>query len=690
MLVLTAAALFFSLPVFYTPVFQSFEYKAYDFFSRHLGPDRPPEDIVIIAVDQESIDNMNTEGMVQWPWPRQVYAPILKQLSEADAVFIDIFFTEPSSYGDQDDQLFAEAIRNSGNVYLPVFLTSQKSGLTKEEQAFLREIALPAGGPSGMKFSSAVLPVDPMRTACRGAGNVALGPDGDGVYRRVSLFSRVGELTIPNFISGYLLDSGAAVIKENILYDGVSEIPLCDSLLLLRFGRKPFLTIPAVDIIKAYNDDRGSKTPLYPRDFFRGKKVFLGLTAAGLYDLKPTAVSAIATGVEIHATALGNILSRNFMRRVHPGYAIFFAAFLSISVSYVVLRFHSLYITLPALGGAFILSLLLPLLLFIQARYMQILLPPLALLSGFMLSAAYSYATEGRQRRFVKRAFSQYMDRQLVEFVLKNPALIKPGGRRQRATVFFADIAGFTTIAEKVPAEETAMMLHRVLNEFTEVIIKNRGVIDKYIGDCVMAFWGAPVGSEEDESNACRSALQCLRALDMINRDFRKEGLPEISVRIGIHSGEVIAGNLGSDRLFDFTVVGDPVNTASRLESANKFFGTKVMISGETLKKTGDAFAVRELGLIEVKGKTEPVRIYELLCLRGEENPLTEDCSVFFETGLKAFRARQLKEAVLMFDSVLRLRPDDGPALFYKDRLATLMADPNLTAGFDTIKMKEK
>jgi adenylate cyclase len=232
------------------------------------------------------------------------------------------------------------------------------------------------------------------------------------------------------------------------------------------------------------------------------------------------------------------------------------------------------------------------------------------------LAAVYSYAVEGKERRFIKKTFLQYMDKNIVEYILRNPGLIKPGGQRRRVTVFFADIAGFTSMAEKMSAEDTARILHAVLNSLTEVIIRNQGVIDKYIGDSIMAFWGAPINTGKDEIHTCYAAVQCMESLKEINRKFREDGLPEIAIRIGIHSGEAIVGNLGSDRLFDYTVVGDTVNIVSRLDSTNKLFKTHIIVSAEVAQRADNLFFMRELGLTEVKGKTVPVRIFELVAER--------------------------------------------------------------------------
>lgn len=687
--VLAFAAFLFSLLLSGTPLLRSFEYKTYDLFSRLLNPQKAPQDTVIVAVDQQSLDNLS-KTLVYWPWPRQIYAPIVEYLSEADAVFIDILFTEPSSAGQQDDQLFAEAVKKAANVYLPIFLTAEKRPLQQDEQDFLLRTAVKSRVPATGSFHSAVLPLDILRPALRGAGNVTIPPDEDGVYRRVPLFFTLDQMTLPNFMLSYLLAHNVVGVRDGRSYAGGTEIPLHHGALWLRYSRDSFLKIPAVDILRSALDSREAKPPQYRKDFFKGKKVFIGYTAPGLYDMKPTPVSASSTGVEVHATALSNILHKDFIRVLPGGYTGALSLFFCLAISFVLLRYHALSVNLAAFAVLFFLAALVPALLFRQAWYLQSVQPAVALVTSFMLTAVFSYATEGRQRRFIKRTFSQYMDQQLVDYVLKNPELIKPGGQRRRATVFFADIAGFTSLAEQVQPEELAQMLHHVLNEFTEVIIKNRGVIDKYIGDCVMAFWGAPVNREEDETDACHAALGCLAALERINADFSAAGKPGISVRIGIHSGDVIAGNLGSDRLFDFTVVGDTVNTASRLESANKFFSTNIMVSEDTRCRTGTVFATRELGLIEVKGKQQPVRIYELIGLQGaiasEEEQLTE----IFHHALAAFREQQWQEAARLFDRVLVIRPADGPSLFYRQRLEGLTAGIHLTDRPDILRMKEK
>lgn len=690
-IILSFVSFTISLIVYISGLLNMFELKAFDLFSRLLNPVKSRGDIVIVQVDQQSIDSLSKEG-INWPWPRQMYAPIISYMSEAEAIFIDILYTEPSSYGQDDDKTFSEAVKKASNVYLALFLTNKKRDLSNEDEEFIKRIAIEDRIPAGLSFNSAITPIDVLESSAKGAGNVTIPPDEDGVYRKVPLIFQLGKYTIPHFVLNHLIQKGAITIRNGAIYTGDTEIPLARERMLLRYYRdnNPFPLISTADILRSYLDSSESKQPSIKKEYFKGKKVFIGLTAAGLYDLKPTSISAISTGVLIHATTLDNIINKNFIRPANKAYWILFMLLICIFISYSVLRQHSIYVNLSIFFVSLSITLSIPAILFKSAFYMNILSPSMSLVISFLIVTVYSYATEGKERRFVRRAFSQYMDETIVDYILKNPSVIKPGGQRRRITVFFTDIAGFTTIAERLPVEETAKILHTILNEFTEVIIRNKGVIDKYIGDAIMAFWGAPLDTERDETNACHAAIQCINSLDEINRGFKAEGLSEINMRIGIHSGDAIVGNLGSDRLFDYTVVGDTVNLASRLESVNKVFRTKIIISEDTRQKTGDIFFTRELGLIEVKGKSKPVRIFELIAKNEKIVENKRETVMLFNQGMSLFNRQKFKEALNIFNSMLKNNPDDGPSEFYRKKCEYLLENPQLTAGWDIIKMTEK
>lgn len=690
-LILTISSFVISLLIFLSNVLGAFELKAYDLFSRYLNPARSSDNIVIVQIDQPSIDALSKED-ITWPWPRQIYAPIVGYLSEADAIFLDVLFIEPSSYGQEDDLILAEAIKKASNVYLSFFLTQREKTMTSEDEEFIKRISIRDKLYPALTFNSAVTPIDVLKNSIKGSGNVAIFPDEDGVYRRIPLVFGLKQYAIPNLIFGYLIEKGMVKIVQSNIYIQNTQIPLIDSRLLIRYSKEknPFNVLSAVDILGSYRDVSASKNPTIQKNFFKGKVVFIGLTAAGLYDLKPTSVSSISTGVFIQAAALANIINKDFIRPVSSIFVIVLMLFISFFISYFVLRSYSLLINLSVFSVSLFIVILVLAVLFKEAIYINIISPVVSLMMSFIIAVAYSYAVEGRERLFLSRTFSQYMDTKVADYLLRNPNLIKPGGQMMRVAIFFADVAGFTSISEKISADRVATMLHRVLNSLTEVIIKGNGVIDKYIGDCIMAFWGAPIDTDKDDINACYSAIRCLEALDEINREFRAEGFPEIGIRIGIHSGDAIAGNIGSDRLFHYTVIGDAVNLASRLESVNKFFKTRIIISEDTLKETGGTFFVRELGFIEVKGKTVPVKIFELISEREKIQPDKKQMVALFNEAMGYYMEERWHEAIKIFNKILENYPQDWPSELYKKRCENLMSNPHLTDDWNVIKMTEK
>ncbi len=684
-IILVALISFLLSLLFITPFFSIFELKAYDLLSRRFNPLQGSADIIVVQIDQASLDALAEEG-VTWPWPRQIYAPIFERLARAEAVFVDIIFSEPSSYGQEDDLILAEAIARAGNVTLPLFATSASRTFDPLEKELLERSALAGVRDPLLSYPGVITPIPPLAQAARRGGNVMIKPDRDGVYRRMPLFYNAGGYTIPPLALGYALQSGAVTINQERFERNGTALPLENDALLVRFprGERPYRTISALELIRAGEGNE------HRVEEFKGKKVFLGLTAAGLYDLKPTAVSGLAAGVQVHAAALDTLLGGNFIRPLPKGVTVALMALIVIAAAVFVLTHVSIYANAAFLALMLLLAGGLPVLLFVQGWYLP-LIPPLAALTvSFFTASIHSYATEGRERRFVRRTFSQYMDETIVAHLLLHPELIQPGGKRKRVTVFFADIAGFTSIAERLSPEETALMLHGVLNAVSEEVISHQGVIDKYIGDCVMAFWGAPLSSEDDGRNACRAALASQKALEKVNAEFADRGFGSISMRVGLHTGDAIVGNLGSDRLFDYTVIGDTVNLASRLEGANKFFGTRVMASEDTLQNTGDSFLSRELGLIAVKGKQQPVRIYEIVSDQENASPEQRELVRLHNEGMALFHTRRWREALLLFESILSRRPEDGPATLYRDWCRRCLEDTPLTEDWNVIHRTEK
>ena len=305
----------------------------------------------------------------------------------------------------------------------------------------------------------------------------------------------------------------------------------------------------------------------------------------------------------IHATFVANLLHRDFRVRVSPLVVLVLAFILAAAMGITVMLIPSLW-QLALLALAYTEALvLLVILSFWQNLWMDAILLAASLWLSFAMSTAFSYATEGRQRRQIKQMFSHYMSDLLIQDLLKNPEKLRLGGEKRVLSVFFSDLAGFTTLSEKLTPEEVVTLLNRYLTAMTDIILASGGLIDKYEGDAIMAFWGAPVLQEDHAARACLAALDNQSRLTELRQEFTRMGLPPVYARIGINTGEMIIGNMGSSQRFDFTVIGDSVNLASRLEGAGKEYGTSIPISEETYRQAQDRVEVRELDLLQVKGK---------------------------------------------------------------------------------------
>jgi adenylate cyclase len=277
--------------------------------------------------------------------------------------------------------------------------------------------------------------------------------------------------------------------------------------------------------------------------------------------------------------------------------------------------------------------------------------------------------------------FSRYMSDLLIQDLLKNPNKLRLGGEKRVLTVFFSDLAGFTSLSEKLSPEEVVALLNRYLTAMTEIILRSGGLIDKYEGDAIMAFWGAPVLQEDHALRACLAALDNQGRLEELRQEFLQAGLPPIHARIGINTGEMIIGNMGSIQRFDFTVIGDSVNLASRLEGAGKEYGVGILISEKTCSQAADRIEVRELDLLRVKGKDRPVRIYELLARKGELSEDRQKGREIFQRGLEMYRNQKWEEAGVQFREVLSVLPDDGPSQIFLRRCAKFREAPPEKTG---------
>lgn len=660
------------LSLFITRVFQPFRLKTLDLFFRHVPLPAASPEVVVVTVDQPDLDFFKNQG-VTWPWPRQLYAPLIDYCHRAGAkaVIFDILFTEASSYGPDDDQRFAQAMAAAGNVVLPFFLSREAKPPNPSEAELLKKagLVIPGTPPQDQPAYRAVItPIPPLLAAVQALGNVESSPDPDGIYRRVSLVVPFQDKWLP--ILGFAAfhrfsNPGALSFQPGALVAGGTAIPLdAQGRCLLRYRgpSRSHKRFSAANVIASESRLQHGLPPVYPLKDFAGKWVLVGLTAPGLLDLKACPVASIYPGVEVHATLLDNLLRGDFLRPVPWWVSAASVVALTTIMVLAVLYFSSLTITLAVFMGLVLIYLTLSVVAFWAGWWADPVLPGVPLVLSFTLAAAFSYATEGRQKLYIRRMFGQYMSGAVIDHLLEHPEKLQLGGERRRVTLFFSDLAGFTTISERLSPETVVGLLNDYLSTMTEIILDEEGTVDKFEGDAIMAFWGAPLDQPDQARRACRAALRQQAALKELNRRCADLKLPPLSMRIGLHTGDAIVGNLGSVKRFDYTAIGDTVNLASRLEGVNKFYGSHVIASEITVAACEDGVEFRELDLVAVKGKEQAVRVFEVLGLTGELTPEVIRRRQDFAEGLKFYRQGRFAEAQTRFEAILAENPEDGPA----------------------------
>jgi adenylate cyclase len=393
-------------------------------------------------------------------------------------------------------------------------------------------------------------------------------------------------------------------------------------------------------------------------------------------------------GVEIHATAIQSVLDQKFLRRAEPEVEFGLIVFLALIVALIVTPIRQMkirYTVLLELASVLIVGLFILGVFEIAVRsfanntLINIVYPSIAVVLAYVGPAVYQYMVERQQKALIKNVFSKYISSAVVNELVANPEKATLGGDRRELTVFFSDIAGFTTIAEQFHSKPEGLvdLLNEYLDEMTSIVLKHQGTLDKYEGDAIMAFWGAPIPQTDHAFRTCLASLEMQNRLAVMRRTWKKKGRPHIDVRIGINTGVMIVGNMGGKDRFDYTVIGDSVNLASRLEGANKQYGSNVMISDFTYQHVKGKVIVRELDLIQVKGKTEPVKVWELL--GTTETPLNnnqEQSLEIYHEGLRLYRDRNWQEAIAYFQQAKQLDPSCHVAEIYEQRANLYMLNP--------------
>lgn len=714
-LVILIALVLFFIDV---PFIRFMELKALDLRMVSRGGTAPGGETVIATIDEKSLSELG-----RWPWPRTTIARLIDTLAAngAKVVGLDIVFAEPDAasgmkiVGDlskeikdsgiadarilgllenrralaDTDAVLARSIEKAKSVILSYFFHIHRSDighLTDREiaagQENIESSRIPmirktkgAGEPPVVRAHAVQPNLPNLCEAAENSGFFNVFPDSDGVIRWLPLLMKFRddyyasmELSI---LARYLYSSMpvptfAEYGVDHIRIGGI-EIPTDEGGKLLINYLGPAKTFPhysVSDILKGR----------IPPDRFKGKIVLVGATATGIFDLRVTPFSTVYPGVEIHATVIDNILHRKFL--VHSDWTRF------LDVCVIVLAGLVMGFAVPRVSALTGIGLSLGLICaFVAANtavfiknntWMNLVYPVLTMMMIYLGITVYRYVTEEREKRRVRGAFQHYLNPSVVNEILKDPSKLKLGGDRKNLSVLFSDIRGFTSISEKLTPEELVHLLNEYMTAMTEIIFKYGGLLDKYIGDSIMAVFGAPLDQQDHALRACRTGIEMMDALRGLREKWAAEGRPYVDIGIGINTGDMVVGNMGSRMRFDYTVMGDSVNLASRLEGTNKEYGTNIIISEFTHAQVREELICRELDAVRVKGKERPVRIFELLGDRKDAAGWQVIADRFKE-GLEKYRAGLPDEAIAVFQGVLELRPGDFPSRLYIERCSALM-----------------
>jgi adenylate cyclase len=673
--------------------FEVVQLKALDHLIRgQVDPKQAHPDIVLVAIDESSLDAFG-----RWPWPRDRHGYIVRFLKQAGAkaVVFDVMFFEPDESAIEFDESFAEDVKAAGNVFLSLHFQGRQGAVPPEHLAKAL-IAVEGdrsragsmlGSDFGLKF-----PLAGLADGARGLGFINLTADSDGPTRRIPLIGRFGDAAVPHLslaVARDLLGSEKVVIEGDDFRVAERTVPLTpEGAMLLNWHgplERAYRTYAAGHVLQSFTQIEKKERPVLDPAVFKDKIVFIAGTAAGIYDLRVTPFSTYTPGVLIHMTALDNLLQGHFLRSAPNWFTVLVLLILCLISALTFMLCSSYAVKFGVTGGLAVAYYALAAhALAGHDRWLDLVFPEAALALTFATAATVEYLTEGKQRRQTRAAFDKYMSSEVVDEIMRNPDAIKLGGEKKEITIFFSDIAGFTTISERLQPEELVALLNRYLSAMTDIIRGHRGNVNKYLGDGIMALFGAPLGETNHATLACYAALDSQAALTSLRDQWKKEGLPDIVTRIGINAGPCIVGNMGSQSRLEYTVMGDSVNLASRLEGANKFYDTLILLGPRTVELAKNDIEVREVDLLRMKGKHEPVVVYELLERKGRLPPQRMKTVSIYSEGLAAYKTGDFNVAKDRFTEALEMDPADGPSRVYLERsLKYLQAPPS--EGWDGV-----
>ncbi len=689
-------------------LFDAFEAKSLDW--RYLGrlktlwerrQGATIEDIIVVDIDDRSLKKLGRFDQ----WPRSYHAQIIDYIASggARAIGFDVLFMEPDRDASMDSALVSATAR-SGIVYHAMAFSNANP------DAFLYPMEAPPEGFAAGRLSfvpqadarSAIRGADrmdgrlvPLYNAAAGIGYANFSPDNDSVIRTMPMFIQFAgrhyfalTLAMAMGMMGATPADLAVTPGREIIIAPAGKSPV--HIPISRNGRMQISYQGTFQTFRyiSYYDVLMQRVP---QETFKGRIILVGTSAAGLADIRPVPFQDAFPGVEVHANVLYNILNNQYIEKQNLHYTVLTLIGLALLIALVSVLLK------PALGGI-IGALIIVGFAFLgkqwfgdQAFWLELVRPVMAIVIAYLFVVLYRFFDEERNKRFIKNMFQHYITASVVDELLKRPDMLKLGGERRIATAFFSDIKNFTTVSESLAPEVLVAQLNDYLTAMTEIVFKYQGYLDKYEGDAIMAVYGVPVQQNDHARRACLGALEMQAELIALRQRWHKEEKPEFHVRMGINSGAMIAGNIGGKNRFDYTVIGDSVNLASRLEGANKSYGTSIMISEFTRELLNGEFPLRELDLLRVKGKNQPVRVYELLGGSAKElTPARVQALQAYEEGLALYRSQEWESASAAFKRALAADPHDGPSQTYLERCEYCKENPAGPDWDGVFEMKTK
>ena len=665
--IIAISSILITLVFHFLGLFNAFENKSYDLRMINAAKYKQPcEEICLIIVDQESIDWAKEKYNWSWPWPREAYGRMIDFISAGNpkAIAFDILYTEPSVYGEDDDIALGMAEARSKKVIQTFFYSADDYGKT-------------------------LMPVKPINDNAALLGNITSAKDNDDIIRRTRLFDTFNETEYPTL--------GLAPLFLSEEEPDFSSIPVLDNnTALLRFTKSidDYFPYSAKDIFESHELWlQGKESVLSPEDF-NGLYIFCAYYAPGLFDICSTPVSQVYPGVGIHITTLDNYLTGSFIKKVPFCISLlwlialaFFASLFAVISEKISPRFSAVFISAGIFAGIAV-SIFVPVILFNNGIWLLMISPLFAFLISEMASVVVSLSVEGKQKRFIRSAFSQCLSKDVVNQIINDSSSFTLGGKEFEMSAIFTDIQKFSSFSELLTAKELGCLLNFYLTKMSDIIIDEKGTVDKYEGDAIVALVGAPVAMPDHAVHACAAAIKMKKAEQVMNQDivrYSKNPKPSwmeealysafktlvtnnktIFTRIGINSGEMIAGYFGSEKKKNYTMMGNNVNLASRLEGVNKQYHTNgILISQSTKELLGDRFVVRSLDRVRVVNINTPIGLYELIEEKSLASPELLDYVQNWENAMAEFNNRNYTKAKELFSSLAEKNEKDNVAKYY-------------------------